>query len=140
MTPVVLVVEEQPALRTTYARFLRDEGYRVVAAAPSAEALRLLHDSAPDLVVLDPDGGGGQGRRIAAEALRLDPSVCLVFNTSDPRHLEMDFSSWLADAYVVRSTRISEIGDAVRRLLPLERPEKSVAVPRVRRRRESARA
>jgi DNA-binding response OmpR family regulator len=115
MTPIVMVVEEQPVLRRSYARFLRDEGYRVIVSPPSADALRMVRENSPDLIVVDPSAGAGLGRVIADEALRIDPTVRLVFNTSDP--MELDFSSWMADACIVRSPRPGEVGEAVRALL-----------------------
>lgn len=117
MTPIVLVVEEQPALRRSYERLLREEGYCVLAAPPTEEALRLVRENPPDLIVVDPSAGAGLGRRIADEALRADPTVRLVFNTSDPMELERDFSSWMADAFTRRSPRPGEVGGAVRALL-----------------------
>ena len=117
MTPVVLIVEEQPALRQKYERFLREEGYQVLSTPPSEEALRVLRETPPDLIVIDPNAGMGRGMEIATEALRLDPSVRLVFNTSDPMELELDFSSWVADAYTVRSPQPLEMRDTVRALL-----------------------
>jgi len=115
MTPIVLVVEEQPALRRSYERFLREEGYQVLAAPPTEEALRLVRENPPDLIVVDPTAGAGLGRIIADEALRADPSVRLIFNTCDP--MELDFSSWVADAFTRRSPRPGEVGEAVRALL-----------------------
>ncbi len=117
MTPVILIVEEQPALRKRYESFLREEGYQVHAMPPSEDALRLIREMSPDLIVIDPAAGAGRGMEIATEAMRIDPAVRLVFNTSDPTELELDFSSWLADAYTVRSPQPLEIGEAVRALL-----------------------
>jgi DNA-binding response OmpR family regulator len=117
MTPIVLVVEEQPALRRSYERFLREEGYRVLVAPPTEEALRLVRENPPDLIVIDPTAGAGLGRWIADEALRIDPTVRLIFNTCDPMDLELDFSSWMADAFTRRSPRLEEMGEAVHALL-----------------------
>jgi DNA-binding response OmpR family regulator len=115
MTPLILVVEEQPALRAGYARSLRREGYRVVATRPTERVFRLLRQVRPDLIVVDPECSAGRGKAIALEALRYDPSVCLVFNTGRPQLLACDFSSWMADAYAVRSTEVDEIARVVDR-------------------------
>jgi DNA-binding response OmpR family regulator len=131
MTPIVLVVEEQPVLRQSYARFLRREGYEVLAAAPSEDTLRLVRESPPDVLVVDPGAGAGRGREIAQAAVRADATVRLVFNTTDL--LELDFSGWLADAHTVRSHPVAEVGAAVRALL-------ARAAPRARIRHSPARA
>jgi len=139
MTPIVLVVEEQPALRRSYERFFREEGYRVLATPPSEDALRLVRETPLDLILVDPSAGDGRGMQIATEALRFDPGVRLVFNTSAPCELEMDFSSWVADAYTVRSHRLGDVGEAVRTLL--RRAAQSARSPqRVRHSPERARA
>ncbi|MBM3318333.1 MAG: hypothetical protein FJY75_10835 [Candidatus Eisenbacteria bacterium] len=117
MTPVVLVVEAQPALRDAYAQSLRGEGYRVLSVAPCARARRLLREAKPQLLILDPECGGGWGRALALEALRADPSVALIYNTSAPQRLATDFSSWMADAYTVRSSEPGRLAGAARALL-----------------------
>ncbi len=117
MTPVVLVVEEQPALCKRYSDCLEGEGYRVVSTTDPAVGLKHFRQEHPHVVVLDPDAKGGAGMKLALEILRADPSVLLVFNTSYPYHVEMDFSSWVADAYAVRSHGVEELAEAVRRVL-----------------------
>jgi CheY-like chemotaxis protein len=51
--PLVLVVEDEDAIREVLADVLEDRGFRVVSASNGAEALRCLDVSRPDAVVLD---------------------------------------------------------------------------------------
>lgn len=52
--PLILLVEDDDAIRETVAECLAAEGYRVVAAEHGAEALaRLREGERPDLVLLD---------------------------------------------------------------------------------------
>jgi two-component system phosphate regulon response regulator PhoB len=51
--PVVLLVEDEPAQREVLAYNLEAEGFRVVQAADGEEALMLVAEAAPDLIVLD---------------------------------------------------------------------------------------
>lgn len=117
MTPVVLIVEAQTALREAYARGLRREGYRVMATGSCARAMRLLGQAGVDLLVLDPECERGFGQAVALEALRADPGVTVIFNTSAPQRLATDFSTWMADAYTVRTAEAGELARAARRLL-----------------------
>ncbi len=117
MTPVVLVVEEHRTLRALYARALREAGYQVVTAAPADDVEPLLVSARPDLILLDPECGRGRGRAIALAASRADPSVSVIFNTSAPQRLATDFSTWLADAYTVRTPEAGEIAPAIARVL-----------------------
>lgn len=49
----VLVVDDDPMIRTVLVESLELEGYRVLQAPHGAEALRLLRDDDVDLVLLD---------------------------------------------------------------------------------------
>jgi two-component system phosphate regulon response regulator PhoB len=51
--PVVLLVEDEPAQREVLAYNLEAEGFRVVQAADGEEALMLVEEASPDLIVLD---------------------------------------------------------------------------------------
>ncbi|WP_050524986.1 phosphate regulon transcriptional regulator PhoB [Pseudorhodobacter wandonensis] len=51
--PLVLLVEDEPAQREVLAYNLEAEGFRVVQAADGEEALMLVDEAAPDLIVLD---------------------------------------------------------------------------------------
>ncbi len=53
MTPFVLVVEDEDALATLLQYNLEKEGYQVALAADGEEALMLVDERLPDLVVLD---------------------------------------------------------------------------------------
>src|SRR5688572_24615189 len=49
----ILVVEDDPALRTFYRSALMIAGYTVITVQDGIEALRRIESSAPDLIVLD---------------------------------------------------------------------------------------
>ncbi len=113
MRPVVLLGEEQPALRRRYRDFLRAHGCEVLEAEDTAQLVRLARECAPTHVVLDPDLGEGQGHDAVLALLDLGLRSEIIFNTSRPCHLEDDFSSWIADAYVVRSSDVAGWGEAL---------------------------
>jgi DNA-binding response OmpR family regulator len=63
----ILLVEDEPALRTTAAAALKLADYRVACAADGIAALARVHESRPDLVVLDlhmPDMDGWEFLRV----------------------------------------------------------------------------
>jgi DNA-binding response OmpR family regulator len=51
--PVVLVVDDEPALQQSIAYSLRREGWRVEIAGDGAEAIRMNRELDPDVIVLD---------------------------------------------------------------------------------------
>src|ERR1700761_628825 len=53
MIPYVLVVEDEDALAALLQYNLDKEGYRVAVATDGEEALMLVDESPPDLIVLD---------------------------------------------------------------------------------------
>ncbi len=72
--PIVLIVDDEPHIRSLLVQELEAEGYRVLVAANGKEALALArhHTPAPDLIVLDimlPDISGFDVTRI----LKVDP-------------------------------------------------------------------
>ena len=59
--PLILVIDDEPDLRTLYELTLLREGYRVEAAGTLAEAWQMLEKSRYDAVITDmrlPDGLG----------------------------------------------------------------------------------
>lgn len=85
----VLLLEDDPLLRMTFADILSDEGFIVREAGSAAEAWAVLHESGGARVLLadkdlgtppgEPDGFG-----MAAEALRLYPALVVVYASAQP--------------------------------------------------------
>lgn len=53
MVAKILVVDDEPNIRDVVGLYLRRDGHAIVVAADGEEALRLYHQTHPDLVVLD---------------------------------------------------------------------------------------
>jgi DNA-binding response OmpR family regulator len=51
--PAVLVVDDEPTIRTLIATALRDQGYRVFQAADGIQAIDIAATYRPDLILLD---------------------------------------------------------------------------------------
>ena len=65
----ILVVDDDPKLRTVVRRGLAYEGYRVVEAGTGEEGLEKAHEHLPDIVVLDvmlPGIDGRDGHRVGS--------------------------------------------------------------------------
>ncbi len=83
--PTILLVEDDPVLRTFLADNLTADGYDVTVAEGVGDGLRELEYGRPDLAIVDlglPDGSGldliGRVRAADGVASRLDPRVPLV--------------------------------------------------------------
>src|SRR3954453_10704942 len=84
-TVTLLLVEDDPVVRTFLADNLTADGYELLVADNVRDALRALEYKRPDLAVIDirlPDGSGleriRQGRAADGIASRLDPTLPLV--------------------------------------------------------------
>jgi signal transduction histidine kinase len=76
-TNLILVVDDNEPARYTKARILRDAGYEVIEAATGDEALRLVAERAPRLVLLDVNLPGVDGWEVCRR-LKADPATASV--------------------------------------------------------------
>jgi two-component system nitrogen regulation response regulator NtrX len=74
----ILIVDDEPAIRTALRGVLEDEGYRVTAVASGADALAALADDGHDLVFLDIWMPGMDGLGTLTEIKRLRPDATVV--------------------------------------------------------------
>lgn len=116
----ILVVDDEPGLRLLYAAELQDEGYEVRTEESCSAAAKVLESEQIDLVILDiqvkQESGLDMLQKIVKERSGLPVILCSAYDC-----YKDDFSSWLADAYIVKSSDLSELKSEVKRLLK-ERP------------------
>jgi PAS domain S-box-containing protein len=81
----VLVVDDEPSMRSAMSAFLRSLGHDVSIASGGADARRLLADGAYDAIVLDLRMGDGGGDALYHELRARDPEQAarVVFVTGD---------------------------------------------------------
>jgi DNA-binding response OmpR family regulator len=112
----LLVVDDERDIRHLYAAELEDEGYQVETAGNGAEAAQLLQEREFDLVILDIQMKGESGLQVLQKIVRERTDLPVILCTAFSCYKE-DFSSWLADAYVVKSSDMGELKSEVRKLL-----------------------
>ena len=116
MAKRILVADDERTLRRLYRHVLTEEGYEVLLAANSAEALAMVHDESPDLVILDLKMPGMDGMEALYKILDIRRDLPVVINTGYPE-FEDNYLSWAADAYIRMSSDLTELKETVRRLL-----------------------
>ena len=125
MIPNVLVVEDEDALSALLQYNLDKEGYRVTVAADGEEALMLVDERLPDLVVLDwmlPKVSGVEVcRRLRARPeTRNLPIIMLTARGEESDRIRgLDTG---ADDYVVKPFSMSELAARIRAVLRRIRP------------------
>jgi DNA-binding response OmpR family regulator len=111
----VLVVDDDPSIRLLYKEELEEEGYEVQVAASGEEALKVFDEFEPDIVTLDilmPDMDGIQVLRKMKEKR---PRVPIIMSTAyDYRD---DFAVWASEAYVVKSSDLTELKKTIKEIL-----------------------
>jgi two-component system, response regulator, stage 0 sporulation protein F len=123
--PKLLVVEDEKNLRALYQGELTREGYDVVLAPDGQEALKLLDIEKPDLVVLDIRMPGIDGLETMARLLSRENTLPVILNTAYSAYRD-SFLSWSADAYVIKSSDLTELKTKIREVLATRASEKGV--------------
>ncbi len=112
----LLVVDDESSIRLLYEEELADEGYQVVTAGTAGDAVEKLQAEEFDLVVLDiklkNESGLDLLQKIVKERHDMPVILCTAFSC-----YKDDFSAWLADGYVVKSSDMQELKDEIRRVL-----------------------
>jgi two-component system, response regulator, stage 0 sporulation protein F len=116
MQYTVLVVEDDNNQRALYEEELGEEGYRVVTAADGREALKVAQSENPDIAVLDINMPVMDGLDTLSQLLEHRAQMPVIINTAYASYKE-SFTSWSADAYIVKSSDLTELKSTVRRLL-----------------------
>ena len=115
----VLIVEDDANQRLLYQEELADEGYEVLIAGDGREGLNVAREHKPDLVILDINMPVMDGLDTLGQLLETNPSTPTIINTAYPGYQD-SFSAWSADAYVVKSSDLTELKATARRLLDKE--------------------
>jgi DNA-binding response OmpR family regulator len=114
----ILVVEDEKHLRTLYLQELLAEGYQVVTAQDGKEALETVKNSPIDLAILDIKLQGENGLEVLRDVMEQNRGLKVIINTAYSSYRN-DFTSWSADAYIVKSSDLEELKSKVRELAPL---------------------
>lgn len=114
--PKLLVVDDEMYIRMLYKKEFEDDGYEVLVASDPAEALAIMTESRPDLVILDIELGDENGLTLL-NCLRQDYRDCAIILNSAYSTYKSDFQTWLADAYIMKSSDLSPLKNKIKALL-----------------------
>jgi DNA-binding NarL/FixJ family response regulator len=109
----VLIVEDEPLLRSLIAANLERDGFQVEAVGSAAEARKIVKDFDPDVALLDIElGDGPTGVDLALILRRQIPAIALVFLTHipEPRVVGIDNKKIPKNAAYLNKERIANPG------------------------------
>ncbi len=113
----ILVVDDEVNLCRLYEKELEEAGYRVVVANDGRKAVQLVEQEGIDLVVLDIRMEGQDGIETLRQLMQQRRDLPVILNTAYSSY-QMDFNTWLADAYVIKSSDLTELKNKIQELLP----------------------
>ena len=114
--PTILIVEDDEHQQLLFQEELKEEGYIVVLAKSGKEALELADRVTPDLVVLDIAMPGMDGIETLGRLLSKNNQLPIILHTAYATYKD-NFMTWSADAYVVKSSDLTELKAEIERVL-----------------------
>lgn len=110
----ILVVDDDMHIQRLYKEELQDEGYEVIIAGTGEQALRLFEKENPDIVTLDILMPDIDGISILRKMKEQKPKTPIIMSTAyDYRD---DFSIWASEAYLVKSSDLTELKRMIKEL------------------------
>ncbi len=122
---MILVVDDDEAVRATIARALAELGYPVSEAADGPSALDVVREGQVQLVVLDYVMPGMDGAETAREIAAIDPDLPIVFSTGHAALRALRSSTGDDVSVLEKPFTLDELGDLINEKLA-ERRRKPV--------------
>lgn len=113
----ILLVEDQRNVSLLYQQELEERGHEVTCTDNGKTAVRLAREMAPDLVIMDinlPEKM--DGLESMSKMLSDNREIPVIINTGYSEYQD-NFMSWVADAYVLKSSDLQPLLDAVQKAL-----------------------
>ena len=113
----ILIVDDEEDIRSLYQCELEGEGYKTHSVASGEEALQFIGaDTSVDLVILDIKMGLLDGLQVLERLRGMKSDLPVILNSAYSTY-KNNFTSWLADAYLVKSPNLDELRTQVKELL-----------------------
>lgn len=116
----ILIIEDDWAQRVLYELEISELGYEVILAKDGLDAVEKFRSHRPGLVVLDLRIPDMEGLRALWKLLSTNPSVPVIIHTAYSNHTENPISE-AAEAYVVKSSDLTEFKSALQQVLSCRR-------------------
>ncbi len=112
----ILLVDDEDGIQMLYREELQDAGYEVISAYTGEEGLEKVKSEAPDLVILDIQMPGMNGIETLRQMKMDNPDLPIILSSAYTEY-KQDLGAWASDAYVVKSSNINDLKEAVKKHL-----------------------
>jgi CheY-like chemotaxis protein len=114
--PKVLIVDDEKHIRLLYAEELEESGYEVALASDGIDILERIEKEKPDVIILDIKMVSSNGLDVLQEVrnkfYNLPVILCSAYGS-----YKVDIKSIAADAYVVKSSDLTELKKKIAQVL-----------------------
>ena len=119
----VLIVDDEKHIRLLYSEELEDLGYDVATAEDGSNIVELIDAEKPDVVVLDIKMVSSNGldvlQKIRNKYYNMPVILCSAYGS-----YKVDIKSIAADAYVIKSSDLTELKNKIEQVLETDVPVK----------------
>jgi DNA-binding NtrC family response regulator len=112
----ILIVDDDQNVRLVYREMLNEAGYEVFEAESGRETFETLNREPIDLVVLDIKLRSESGLDVLQKITKQFPEIPVIL-CSAYASFQDDYTSWLAESYIIKSTDLEELSREVDRVL-----------------------
>lgn len=120
----VLIVDDEKHIRLLYSEELEEEGYDVTMASDGKGIVDLISKEKPDVIVLDIKMVSSNGLDVLQEIrnnyYNLPVILCSAYGS-----YKVDIKSIAADAYVIKSSDLTELKNKIAQVLEAQVPGKN---------------
>jgi len=115
----ILLVEDDKNQRLLYEQELRLEGYGIRTAIDGKDALNKVQEQPPDIIIMDIDLPKMEGIEAMGRIISKHKGIPIIINSAYSSYKD-NYMSWIADAYIVKSSDLTELKNKIKELLKLE--------------------
>lgn len=111
----VLVIDDEVHVRKLYEDLMAREGFKVQSVANVESAVKAIKNEQFDIIILDIELEKESGMNALKDFKSLNPNLPIILNSAYSIYMS-DFHSWMADAYIIKSSDIRPLIEKIKEL------------------------
>ncbi len=115
----ILLVEDDKNQRLLYEQELRLEGYEIITAIDGKDTIEKVQEQRPGMIIMGINLPERDGLEAIDRILSKNKDIPIIIYTAYSFYKDY-FMSWLADAYIIKSSDLTELKNKIKELLTKE--------------------